>query len=178
MDSEKEKQDELWSSLSDEMKRFIRDEYLLTFKDYPLYPSRIYRYQNMFGKHNLEEEPWSERAKQFQSLSQDEKDKWCLNSQCEGGCNLCEPITGIQLIYEERDRQKKYEGFDSDHDSKWTSGELAKASACYALGDNIPNIWPFDKEWWKPKDRIRDLQKAGALIAAEIDRLLKLEKNN
>ena len=36
------------------------------------------------------------------------------------------------------------------------------------------HIWPFDFKWLKrtPNDRIRELQKAGALIAAEIDRLL------
>jgi len=36
--------------------------------------------------------------------------------------------------------------------------------------------WPWDLGWWKPspgtnEGRIRELQKAGALIAAEIDRL-------
>lgn len=32
--------------------------------------------------------------------------------------------------------------------------------------------WPWDEEWWKPSlDPIRNLEKAGALIAAEIDRL-------
>lgn len=35
------------------------------------------------------------------------------------------------------------------------------------------HIWPFELKWLKrtPKNRIRELQKAGALIAAEIDRL-------
>lgn len=39
-------------------------------------------------------------------------------------------------------------------------------------------IWPWDKSWWKPTpdDRIRELIKAGALIAAEIDRLQRLNK--
>ena len=33
--------------------------------------------------------------------------------------------------------------------------------------------WPWDMKWWKPSDEdpIRNLVKAGALIAAEIDRL-------
>lgn len=37
----------------------------------------------------------------------------------------------------------------------------------------LPALWPWDAEWWKPcpEDRIRELIKAGALIAAEIDRL-------
>jgi len=37
--------------------------------------------------------------------------------------------------------------------------------------DLMENLWPWGKEWWKPSDRRRDLVKAGALIAAEIDRL-------
>lgn len=36
--------------------------------------------------------------------------------------------------------------------------------------------WPWGDEWWKPSDDpIRNLEKAGALIAAEIDRLLRLQ---
>ena len=34
-------------------------------------------------------------------------------------------------------------------------------------------MWPWEANWWKPtpEDRIKELAKAGALIAAEIDRL-------
>jgi hypothetical protein len=36
-------------------------------------------------------------------------------------------------------------------------------------------FWPWDQDWWKPSpDPIRNLVKAGALIAAEIDRLQRL----
>lgn len=58
------------------------------------------------------------------------------------------------------------------------------AAASYALhaagvGTNIKRghangcclWWPWAVRWWKPKDPIRDLVRAGALIAAEIDRL-------
>lgn len=36
-----------------------------------------------------------------------------------------------------------------------------------------PSVWPFELKSWKPTpdDRIRELTKAGAMIAAEIDRL-------
>jgi len=35
-----------------------------------------------------------------------------------------------------------------------------------------PFTWPWEASWWKPSDDpIRNLAKAGALIAAEIDRL-------
>jgi hypothetical protein len=36
--------------------------------------------------------------------------------------------------------------------------------------------WPWSFEWWKPKDRIRNLVRAGALIAAEIDRLQAMQE--
>lgn len=39
---------------------------------------------------------------------------------------------------------------------------------------DVPDNWPFEPPSWKPcpDDRVRELVKAGALIAAEIDRLL------
>lgn len=85
--------------------------------------------------------------------------------------------TGIELIAEERQRQIEKEGWTSEHDAKHKNGELAHAAATYAMtdlyGDYVPNTWPFEKSWYKPtpNNRIRELQKAGALIAAEIDRL-------
>lgn len=92
--------------------------------------------------------------------------------------------TGIELISEERKRQIEKEGWSAEHDSSHYEGELAIAASIYAAPDNIrdygddheyevPYFWPWDKEWWKPspEDRIRELVKAGALIAAEIDRL-------
>jgi hypothetical protein len=88
--------------------------------------------------------------------------------------------TGIELIEEERARQIAVEGWTPEHDATHTHGELAQAASCYATpgsrrieGFSIPDEWPFQPEWWKPtpNDRIRELVKAGALIAAEIDRL-------
>lgn len=97
--------------------------------------------------------------------------------------------TGIELIAEERQRQIEKEGWTPKHDAGHKNGELANAAATYAMTKealevinlNIPEqlqpaVWPFEKIWYKPtqKDRIRELQKAGALIAAEIDRLQRL----
>jgi hypothetical protein len=53
---------------------------------------------------------------------------------------------------------------------------------CVADGSEepcVPDEWPFDRSWYKPtpENRIRELEKAGALIAAEIDRLQRLENN-
>src|SRR5437870_10325274 len=90
--------------------------------------------------------------------------------------------TGIELIAEERARQIADEGWTPKHDDEHCNGELAEAAACYAFESSRhahmgrptrhpPPDWPWDDEWWKPKDQIRDLVRAGALIAAEIDRL-------
>ena len=87
--------------------------------------------------------------------------------------------TGIELIAEERQRQIEEEGWTSEHDKQWKGSELCRAAACYIARPSWVSTplwphWPFDISWWKPSphDRIRELQKAGALIAAEIDRLL------
>lgn len=88
--------------------------------------------------------------------------------------------TGVELIAAERERQIKEEGWTPEHDAQHTNGELAKAAVCYALPDRLPEViplvWPWREEWFKavPDDRIRELSKAGALIAAEIDRLQNL----
>ena len=94
--------------------------------------------------------------------------------------------TGIELIAKERQRQIEVEGWTKEHDAKHTDDTLALAASCYAIPSVlrhycysptrkaiIPVFWPWDKEYWKPcpQDRIRELVKAGALIAAEIDRL-------
>lgn len=91
-------------------------------------------------------------------------------------------MTGAELIAAERERQVRSEGWTSGHDATHKRGELAMAAACYLLhetgnvyfhpaGGMPPMAWPWQSAWWKPKDRMRDLVKAGALIAAEIDRL-------
>ncbi len=98
--------------------------------------------------------------------------------------------TGIQLIEQERLRQITQEGWTAEHDDRHTSGELSMAAMCYAayVGNTLhpdtqgdgdwdikpPEWWPWDGSWWKPKlDPVDNLVKAGALIAAEIDRLLR-----
>lgn len=97
-------------------------------------------------------------------------------------------MTGVDLIAAERRRQIEEEGWTSEHDAEHHSDDhqLAWAARGYidaaTVSDDLwvefPNFlplnWPWEKEAWKPsrgKDRVRDLVKAGALIAAEIDRL-------
>lgn len=97
---------------------------------------------------------------------------------------------GVRIIEAERIRQIYQEGYSPEHDRTHTKGELADAAATYALtvdslykyvahytpvmNRSIPSTWPFDPEYYKPTpdDRIRQLAKAGAFIAAEIDRLV------
>jgi hypothetical protein len=94
-------------------------------------------------------------------------------------------MDGIELIAAERRRQVEAEGWTPEHDDEHGRGELARAAACYALPHGLrpirrpPADWPWDDEWWKPtsKDRLRELVKAGALIAAEIDRLLRAQRS-
>ncbi|GAA3510299.1 hypothetical protein GCM10022234_00690 [Aeromicrobium panaciterrae] len=89
---------------------------------------------------------------------------------------------GAARIAAERQRQIESEGFDPAHDAQYTKGELARAAGCYARppelrGAHASLHWPWLPEFWKPtpQDRIHELEKAGALCAAEIDRLLALE---
>jgi hypothetical protein len=88
-------------------------------------------------------------------------------------------MTGIERIAAERKRQIEEEGFTAEHDDRLMNGALAAAAACYAVPALAEKayLWPFDKSQWKPtpENRIRELEKAGALIAAEIERLYRLE---
>lgn len=91
-------------------------------------------------------------------------------------------LTGIKLISKERQRQVTTEGWTPEHDDQQHAGEIAIAAACYAMHSvwqevGIPLIWPWDDNYWKPKDPMTDLVRAGALIAAEIDRILRSEAN-
>jgi hypothetical protein len=115
-------------------------------------------------------------------------------------------MTGAEIITAERQRQVEEEGWTPEHDDKWGEGELVNAAVCYAqfaywgcvCNGEVRNMirrewkpgyvhirgehWPFDASWWKPacgndiNGRILELAKAGALIAAEIDRLKRQEQ--
>ena len=86
--------------------------------------------------------------------------------------------SGIDLIAIERHRQIHELGWTPEHDAEHVNGELAAAACCYAMPfassyGQPPADWPWHKKWWKPSNySVRNLVRAGALIAAEIDRLL------
>lgn len=87
------------------------------------------------------------------------------------------PKTGADLIRDERFRQVAEEGWTPEHDDGHVDGELGLAAVAYVLyGRNAemptPVSWPWEDETWKPSpDRVKNLVRAGALLAAEIDRL-------
>lgn len=108
----------------------------------------------------------------------------------EAGCFLCvaclngAPDDGATLIAVERRRQRDEieggEGWDEKHDDTHDQGELVAAAIVYAnppLGSGwggpgcAPPDWPWEPESYKPKDQVSNLVRAGALLAAEIDRL-------
>ncbi|MCG7507105.1 hypothetical protein [Mesorhizobium retamae] len=96
-------------------------------------------------------------------------------------------------ILSERKRQVDAEGWTPEHDDRHNDGEMARAAGIYAviagscrtdyrnatggysLNDILKGLmqyyWPWERSWFKPTNRRRDLVKAGALIIAEIERL-------
>ncbi len=125
--------------------------------------------------------------------------KWMLPKKSEGerssdGLQEAKKLntTGAERIAAERRRQEEEEGWTPEHDAEHTNAELATAGVGYAMfaveqlvmgpdrempGEaySVPpsaTEWPWHPDRWKPStDPIRNLVKAGALIAAEIDRL-------
>lgn len=112
-------------------------------------------------------------------------------------------ISGAELIALERQRQVSVEGWTPEHDDEHEDGDLAVAAACYATpvllyekkewanGTTFSDPWRWDDKWDGRKhsgnvvlesnplnvnihERIRQLEKAGGLVAAEIDRLIRV----
>jgi hypothetical protein len=111
---------------------------------------------------------------------------------------------GIELIAAERKRQIEEKGYTPEHDAQHTEGEMSLVAALLASPEllyrrdtgesRFSDPWPesWDRRWDKrpyrdkngrpnhdvtlgTQERIRQLEKAGALIAAEIDRLLRIQ---
>lgn len=96
--------------------------------------------------------------------------------------------SGLTLITAERQRQVDVKGWTPEHDDEHEDAALAWAAACLAAPEKVYRVdiyrdsigwrepWPsYWKQMHEPQDRVRELVKAGALIAAEIDRLLRLQ---
>lgn len=102
---------------------------------------------------------------------------------------------GIEIIAAERQRQIDVEGWSSAHDDGHADGSLALVAALYAtpiplysvevikddegrelffgFDDPWPSDWGVAVDKRLVHDRLRKLAIAGALIAADIDRLLR-----
>lgn len=98
------------------------------------------------------------------------------------------------MIAAERRRQIEVEGYNPQDDKLYNADQLSRAAAAYLAFDTVGlpdgrHLWPWDASSFKPSARgrsdgywtrgnaaarVRDLTKAGALIAAEIDRLQSL----
>lgn len=82
-------------------------------------------------------------------------------------------MSGMELILAERRRQIEMEGWDAEHDKQHSIHELADAAACYwrAMDSSAPwdHKWPWAARWWKPKNRLRNLVRSGALYLAAHD---------
>lgn len=102
----------------------------------------------------------------------------------------------MRRIQQERFRQVEALGYSLERDDAYVLGELADAASCYAMtigsraevaADgtcNVPDVWP-----WKPvaftesstsddgfvDGRLADLARAGALIVAEMERIMRAQ---
>ena len=89
--------------------------------------------------------------------------------------------TGIEQITEERVKQIAKYGYTAYHDIGYKNKELLFAALAYlkkAIGEDNTLIatysiedWPFDAKYWHDEGYVENLKKAGAFIAAELDRL-------
>lgn len=113
--------------------------------------------------------------------------------------------SGINLVLAERVRQVEEEGWTRENDDRYVSAEMALAAACYAAaaaghphvftrpqvsqqGEGMNagitirahDLWPWEMLWDKrhQHEELRMLAIAGALIAAEIDRRLRVGARN
>jgi len=114
-----------------------------------------------------------------------------------GVCSACDYALSVNRILNERHRQIVDELWSAERDDTYTDESLAMVAACYAAPTGIFRVkhgdpdadpieatmvpaWPesWHKEWDKrgKHNRIHQLEIAGALIAAEIDRLTRLEQ--
>jgi len=95
---------------------------------------------------------------------------------------MANSMTGVERIAAERLRQETAEGYTAAHDDTHTDGEMAAAAYCllfeHTQGPGCVDDEDEPEDWvqalalkMRHADPVRRLEVAGALIAAEIDRL-------
>lgn len=96
----------------------------------------------------------------------------------------------IKDVINERQRQINQEFYSTENDDEYKQNELLRAAVCYAENvvrrgwvfdsnfgpdvyqeEEVPDLWPWDIDFWKPKNPRRDLVRAAALLIAEIERI-------
>jgi hypothetical protein len=88
----------------------------------------------------------------------------------------------LRDLLSERLNQVEQHGFTLDHDRGHSPEVLARAAESYALTaqrqlmgapDALqqPSIWPFENEWWNPRDARTNALKAAAILWALADRI-------
>lgn len=82
-------------------------------------------------------------------------------------------MNGAERIAAERRRQVEVEGYDP-REERFVGGTLAAAAIAYLFSargfpEHGRTHWPWDKRAYKPKSAVRDLERAGALVAAALD---------
>ena len=130
-------------------------------------PEKIYIHPDIGGREFLR--PWLHKPANNESVEYTRTD---VLKKTSGGND------GASLIMKERQRQIEVEGFDENHDARENLNSLISAAIAYAVASRqdpdkwtAKDWWPWDAKWWKPTTRKRNLEKAGALIAAALDKL-------
>lgn len=107
---------------------------------------------------------------EFELLPQPAMDCWAPSKTLPGALSICGNSAGHNLIAAERQRQIAVEGWSESHDDRHGAGLLEMAALCYRDAQDAeterPANWPWTPDWWKPKDRERNLVRAGALYLA------------
>lgn len=92
-------------------------------------------------------------------------------------------LVAIERMRQIDDQESGGEGYADEHDDRYRDGELVRAACCYAhaaggYSPSIAPVWPWGPEFDKrpapdasDEEKVRALEKAGALLCAEIDRL-------
>jgi hypothetical protein len=95
----------------------------------------------------------------------------------------------LQAVLAERIEQIERHGHDAHHDDMHDGAEIAAAAAAYLVAyrgeaDDIPahlvmtkslELWPWAPETFRPSGEVEMLAKAGALILAELDRVIRAQ---
>ena len=121
----------------------------------------------------------TDEQESLQQLQQKLDDALAINRKLHERLTSVHATTGAYMIAVERERQIKDEGYNAEHDQVHEPMTLARAAVSYILCNDEKNrkiakttYWPWEDKYYKPRDMKRNLVRAGALVAAAIDRLL------